>query len=67
LFNPRTATAAACHAFAIGLFQFAVPLLILLANSRRGSFGRNVGKLEHAGEANPVRLAPRAEFANSIQ
>jgi hypothetical protein len=26
MFNPRAATVAVCHAFAIGLFQFSVPL-----------------------------------------
>jgi hypothetical protein len=28
MFSPRAATAAACHAFALGLFQFAVSLLL---------------------------------------
>jgi hypothetical protein len=42
-------------------------LLILSANSPRGSFDRNLGELEHAGRANPGRLAPRAEFPDSIR
>jgi hypothetical protein len=40
--------------------------VILLANSDRGPFGRNPGKLGSAGKANPRRQIPRAEFANSI-
>jgi hypothetical protein len=40
--------------------------LILLANSDRGPFGRNLGERERAGKANPGRQTPRAEFANRI-
>lgn len=40
--------------------------LILLANSRRGSLGRNLGKPRHAGKANSGPRTPRTEFANSI-
>jgi hypothetical protein len=31
-----------------------------------GPFGRDLGKLEDAGQADPRRQTPRAEFANSI-
>ena len=31
-----------------------------------GSFGRNLGKLEHAGKANPGLQTRRAEFADRI-
>jgi hypothetical protein len=49
------------------LFQFSVPMLILLANSRHGSLGRKSGKMRRAGETNPVFPDARDEFANSIQ
>jgi hypothetical protein len=39
---------------------------ILSANSHRGPFGRKMGDMEHAGEANPGRQTPRPEFADSI-
>jgi len=39
----------------------------LLANSRRGSFARNLGKMRHAGEANPRFPDTRDEFANSVK
>jgi hypothetical protein len=40
--------------------------LILLANSRRGSFGRKLGKVRRLGEANPAFPDARHEFASSI-
>jgi hypothetical protein len=43
-----------------------VTLLIVLANSRRGSFGRKLGKMWCTGRANPVSLDDRDEFANRI-
>jgi hypothetical protein len=39
---------------------------ILSANSHRGPFGRKMGDMEHAGEANPGRQTPRPEFADRI-
>jgi hypothetical protein len=49
-----------------GLATFYVHLRILSANSHRGPFGRKMGDMEHAGEANPGRQTPRREFADSI-
>jgi hypothetical protein len=53
------------HKFILRSLVFS-PLLILLANSRRGSFVRDLGKLGYAGKASPGRQTPRAEFANRI-
>jgi hypothetical protein len=39
---------------------------ILLANSPRGPFGRNLGDLECTGKVNPGLQTLRAEFASSI-
>jgi hypothetical protein len=43
-----------------------VRLLILSANSRRGSFGRKLGEMRRAGKANPGFPDARDEFADSI-
>src|SRR4051812_41020276 len=41
------------------LRRFSVPLRILLANSRQGWFGRNMGKEGRIGKANPRLQTPR--------
>jgi hypothetical protein len=39
---------------------------ILMANSRRESFGRKLGKMRRTGKAKPWFADARDEFANSI-